>query len=163
LILAGIENPSLKMKGNEFFEIDSKTFELGEDTPDKFDQVCEFSQRDEQDFDKIIKDPKQFGKLGQIRKDAITHPEESVRRVALGLFEAVISKDKSLEDAHTELTGFKKRQQWVPELTKLLDRQEKDEEVSGDLCVANYRSKGAQLECKEKLVALVERFQKMMS
>lgn len=162
LILAGAETPGLQIRNHEFFEIDKSTFCLGDDTPEKFDAVCEFTDRDIKDYPKIVGDPKQFRKLGQIMKDSLTASEESVRGQALAFFTEVIDKERSLEDAYTELLAFKKRQKWVPELRKLLDKQVQDEEKGGDLSLEKYVGQGQQRKHLDTLTPLVKRFMLLM-
>lgn len=158
LILAAAETPGLQIRGHEFFEIDKNTFELGDDTPERFEAVCEFSDRDTKGYEKIVKDPKQFKKLGQIMKDSLTASEDSVRGMALAFFTDVIDREASLDDAYTQLLAFKKRQKWVPELQKLLDRQAQDEEKGGDLSIDKYVGQGQQLKHLEDLFPLVKKF-----
>lgn len=162
LILAAAETPGLQMTNHEYFEIDKQTFELGDDTPEKFDAVCEFSDRDTKGHLKIVKDPKQFRKLGQIMKDSLTAAEGSVKGMALAFFTEVIDKEISLDDAYTQLLAFKKRQKWVPELRKLLDKQEQEEERGGDISVEKYVGQGQQRKHLETLVPLVRRFMLLM-
>lgn len=163
LILAGVETPGLQIKGHEFFEIDTSTFELGDDTPEKFDIVCQFSNRDTKGFEKIIKDPKQFRKLGQIKKDSVTASEDAVLRMAIRLFEEIINNETPLEDAYTQLLAFKKRQKWVPELRKLLVKQEQDEQKGGDIAVEKYIGQGQQRKFLESLVQLLNRFKLLIA
>ena len=158
LILAGAETPGLQLKGHEYFEIDKSTFELDGDTPEKFDVVCQFSDRDTKGFEKIIKDPKQFKKLGQIMKDSVTATEDTVRGMATGFFEEVINGETPLEDVYTQLLAFKKRQMWVPELKKLLEKQEQDEGKCGDLAIEKYIGQGQQRKYLESLIQLINRF-----
>jgi len=158
LILAGAETPGLQIKGHEYFEVDKKTFELGDDTPEKFNELCQFGDRDTKDFEKIIKDPKQFKKLGQIMKDSVTAAEESVKGMATAFFSEVVERETSLEDAYTQLLAYKKRQKWVPELRKLLDKQEQDEEKNGDLALTSFIGQGQQKKYLESLTELLKRF-----
>lgn len=159
LILAAVETPGLQLKGHEYFDIDKSTFELGDDTPEKINGVCQFTDRDTKGYEKIIKDPKQFKKLGQILKDSVTASEDAVRGMATGFFEEVVSSESPLEDAYTQLLAFKKRLKWVPELKKLLDKQEQDEEKCGDLALEKFIGKGQQLKYLESLISLIKRFQ----
>lgn len=160
LILAGAETPGLTIDRHEYFKIDKDTFELLSDTPEKFDIVCQFSDRDTKGFEKTIKDPKQFRKLGLIMKDAITASEETVVRKASRLFSEVIEGVTSLDDAYTELLAFKKMGMWIPELRKLLDKQV--EEQDGDLAVEKYIGQGQQRKYIEDLIVLVNRFKLLM-
>jgi hypothetical protein len=83
--------------------------------------------------------------------------------MANGFFSEVVAGETSLEDAYTQLLAFKKRQKWVPELRKLLEKQEQDEEIDGDLAVAKYIGKGQQRKYLESLVPLVRRFKLLIS
>lgn len=161
LVLAVAEAGGLQQPGNEYLEIDRTTFELGGDTPERFDDICQFAERDTTGFEKILKDPKQCRKLGQIKKDSLTAPEESVRGMATGFFDEVVERRLSLDDAYTQLLAFKKRQKWVPELRKLLDKQGKEEELAGDLSVKNFIGQGQQLKFLESLKRLVRRLKAM--
>ena len=96
-------------------------------------------------------------------KDSVVSPEDSVRGMANGFFSEVVAGETSLEDAYTQLLAFKKRQKWVPELRKLLEKQEQDEEIDGDLAVAKYIGKGQQRKYLESLVPLVRRFKLLIS
>jgi hypothetical protein len=163
LILAGAETPGLQIKGHEYFEIDKKTFELGDDTPEKFELLCQFGDRDTKGFEKTIKDPKQIKKLGQIMKDSVTASEQAVRGMATAFFTEVEEREVSLDDAYTQLLAFKKRQKWVPELRKLLDKQDMDEEKDGDLAINKYIGQGQQRKFLESLVQLIKRFKLLIS
>lgn len=162
LILAAAETPGLQLKGHEYFVIDSNTFELVGDTPEKFDIVCQFSERDTKGFEKIIKDPKQFKKLGLIKKDSITASEKAVQGMAIGLFDDILNCDYSLENAYTELLAYKKREKWVPELRKLLDKQVQEEENGGDLVISKYIGMGQQQKYLEGLISLIGNFKNIM-
>ena len=144
------------------FEIDKDTLQLKGDTPEKFDAVCQFSDRDTKNCEKIINDPKQFRKLGQIMKDSVTDSELAVRGLATGFFEEIVDGEISLEDAYTQLLAFKKRQEWVPELRKLVDKQEDDEEKGGDLSLESYIGQRQQRKYLESLVVLVKRFKALI-
>lgn len=157
LLLAAVENPNLQMKGSEYFEIDSKTFELGDDTAEKIDNICEFGDRDLSDFEKAIKDPKQFRKLGQLFKDSMA-PEDSVRLMATRLFAEVIAKESPLDDVYTQLLAYKKRLNWVTELRKLLDRQSADQVKNGDLAIERFIGQGQQRKYLEDISRLLRRF-----
>ena len=84
-------------------------------------------------FEKIIDDPKQFSKLGRIKRDSIEGAHETVRAIASRLFNEVVEREKPLEDAWTELVTAKKQANWLQELKKLLDKQEEDQENGGEL------------------------------
>jgi len=163
LILAAAETPGLKIRGHEYLEIDKNTFELGDDTPEKFDAICQFSDRDTKGFEKILNDPKQCRKLGQIRKDSVTASEDSIRGMAIRFFDEVIEREISLDDAYTQLLAFKKRQKWVPELRKLLDKQEQEEDKGGDLSVEKFIGQGQQLKLLESLTQLINRFKLLIA
>ena len=85
-----------------------------------------------------------------------------MRGQALAFFTEVIDKERSLEDAYTELLAFKKRQKWVPELRKLLDKQVQDEEKGGDLSLEKYVGQGQQRKHLDTLTPLVKRFMLLM-
>jgi len=164
VILAGAVTPGLQLNGHEYFEIDKKTFELGDDTPERFDVLCQFGDRDAKDFEKIIKDPKQFKKLGQIMKDSVTaSTNDNVRGMATAFFAEVVERETSLDDAYTRLLAFKKRQKWVPELRKLLEKQEMDEEKGGELAVVKYIGQGQQRKFLESLVQLIKKFKLLIA
>ena len=91
-------------------------------------------------------------------KDSIAASEDAVQRMAIGYFEEVINGETPLEDAYTLLLAYKKRQKWVPELRKLLEKQERDEEKGGDLVVEKYIGQGQQRKYLEGLIILINRF-----
>lgn len=161
LVLAGVEAPGLQIRGHEYFEIDNNTFELEGDTPEKFDAICQFSDRDTNEFEKIINDPKQFKKLGLIMKDSVIAPEEAVRRMATRFFDEIVDRETSLDDGYTQLFAYKKHQKWVPELRKLLDKQEQDGD--GDLAVGRYIGHGQQRKYLEELIDLISRFKALIN
>lgn len=163
LVLAVAETPGLQIKGHEYLDIDQSTFELGDDTPERFDSICQFSERDTKGFAKILKDPKQCRKLGMIRKDSVTASEDSIRGMATGFFDEVLKLEISLDDAYTQLLAFKKRQKWVPELRKLLDKQNNDEEKDGDISTNQFIGQGQELKMLEELVELIRRFKLLIS
>jgi hypothetical protein len=158
LVLSATEASGLSLTGREYFEIDQNTFELLNDTPEKIDNVCEFSERDTKDYEKIIKDPKQFRKLGQLYKDSFASAEDSIRGMATSYFAEVVNREMSLDDAHTQLLAFKKRQKWVPELRKLVSKQEEDEEAGGELAFNKFIGQGQQLKYFEDLSSIIKRF-----
>ena len=155
LILAGVENSNL----TKFFEIDGSSFELIGSSVDAMNRVCEFENRDRNNFTKIIRDPKQFKKLGTIKKDSVHHPERAVKDYASGLFEDVCEKEQSLDEAYSELTAFKKRLMWVQALAKLLEKQ------AGDISLVpeKYIGSGETLRLRDEIVQLVRRFRAIMS
>jgi hypothetical protein len=163
LILAGAQTSGLTQSGHEYLEIDKRTFELSDSTLENFDRLCEFAYRDRPDFEKILDDPKQFSKLGRIKRASIEGEHETVRAIALRLFNEVVEREKPLEDAWTELVTTKKQANWIQELKKLLDKQEQDQQNGGELTVKNFLGEGSQLQYLEdlkkqlkKLKALVE-------
>ena len=157
LVLAGVENSNLVKA--KFFEIDECSFELIGSSVDAMNKVCEFENRDRSDFKKTIRDPKQFKKLGAIKRDAAFHAERSVKDYASGLFEDVCEKEQSLDEAYSELTAFKKRLMWVQALTKLLEKQAED----SSLVPAKYIGSGETLRLRDEIVALLRRFRAIMS
>jgi hypothetical protein len=157
LILAAVENSNLTAFG--FFEIDAATYLLSGDSADNMQQVCQFSARDKPDFEKIIKDPKQFKKLGTIKKDSSFNSENAVKDYADGLFLEVLEQERSLDDAYTDLSAFKKRLKWVQALSKLLDKQESNE----SLLPTTFLGAGNELMLHSELVTLVRKFQRIMA
>ena len=116
LVLAAVENSNLTAFG--FFEIDKETCQLEGSSADNMEQVCEFSARDRPGFEKIVKDPKEFKKLGVIKKDSVHHEEQAAKDYASGLFLEVLQKQRTLDDAYTDLVAFKKRLKWVQAISK---------------------------------------------
>lgn len=157
LILAAVENTNLTAFG--FFDINKESFQLEGDSAGRMDQVCEFSKRDQPEFDKIIRDPKQFKKLGTIKKDSVHHAEQSVKDYATGLFSEVLEKQRTLEDAYTDLVAFKKRIQWVQALSSLLAKQKENDSLRPD----TYLGQGQELQLHTDIKRLVRKFKAIMA
>lgn len=157
LVLAGVENSNLAKA--KFFEIDGRSFELIGSSVEAMNKVCEFENRDRSDFTKTIRDPKQFKKLGTIKRDAVFHAERSVKDYASGLFEDVCEKEQSLDEAYSDLTAFKKRLMWVQTLSKLLEKQAGD----SSLVPEKYIGIGETLRLRDEIVELVRKFRAIMS
>ncbi len=158
LILAGVENSNLTGEGKKFFDIDNVSYKLTDASMDAMNKVCEFEDRDQIGFQKIIRDPKQFRKLGSIKKDAIHHAEGAVKDYASGLFEAVCEKEHTLDDAHSDLRAFKKRLMWVQSLQKLLDKQASNQALTQEKFVGG----GEALRLRDEIVLLLRRFRAIM-
>ena len=156
LILAAIENSHLN--AYEYFKVDGETFKLMKDTAEKLDRLCEFEERDRTDFIKIINDPKEFKKLGLILKDSKLSKSESIRNYAQGLFAEVVGKQLSLNDAYTELVGFKKRHQWVQAIKGLLKKQADD----NNLNLERFLNQGQELKLRDDLLKLTNKFLMIM-
>ena len=156
LIMAGVQNGNLVAR--EYFRFDRDTFEPIGDTADLFNQICEFEDRDRNDFEKLLRDPQSFSKLGKLHRDSFVGNEEAVHRMAKGLFDEVVNKQIPLEDAYTQLLAFKKRHQWVQALEKLLDKQQQEPQLDP----VNFMSEGQELQLRENLQKLVSRFLRLM-
>lgn len=163
LVLAVAQATGLTIAGHEFLRINQDTFELEGDTAERFDAICEFSERDDKDFQKILNDPKQCRKLGQIKKDSVSASEDAVRGLATGFFEEVLEKVISLDDAYTQLMAFKKRQKWASELKKLLDKQEQDDTMGGDLSISKFFGEGQQRLFLIELKQLLDLFKRILA
>ena len=156
LIMAGVQNRNLETY--RFFRFDRDTFEPIGDTAERFDQVCEFEDRDRADFPKLVRDPQSFAKLGKLLRDSAIGTEEAVLRMAKGFFDEVVNKQMPLEAAYTQLLAFKKRHQWVQALEKLLDKQQQDPQLDP----VHYMAEGQELQLREDLEKLVSRFLRLM-
>ena len=163
LILAGAHAPGLTQRGHEYFEIDRKTFALSDSALENFDRVCEFAYRDRPKYEKIIDDPKQFSKLGRIKRDAIEGAHETVRAIASRLFNEIVEREKPLEDAWTELVTAKKQANWLQELKKLLNKQEEDQENGGELMVKTFLGQGNQLQYLENLRTVLKKVKRLFA
>jgi hypothetical protein len=156
LVMAGVQNQNLTTQ--EFFRFDRDTFEPLGDTAERFDQVCEFEDRDQNDLPKVLRDPQSFSKLGKLLRDSAIGHEDAVLRMAKGLFDEVITKQVPLEDAYTQLLAFKKRHQWVHALEKLLEKQQEESQLNP----ANFMAEGQELLLRDNLQRLVSRFLRLM-
>ena len=153
LILACVTNTNLK--GHEFITMEDGTFALGGDSANRIIQICEFEERDGRDGkENILRDPKAVNRLGLILKDSKFHKSNSIKDYAAGLFQEVLDKGLSLEEAHTALTAFKKGHRWVQEIEKLIKKQEEEPKLSPE----NFINLGMELELKAKLQTLIRRF-----
>jgi hypothetical protein len=161
LILAGLNNRNLnsEINGQKFFDVDKETFELLGDTPDRFDNVCEFEDRDKPGYQdrKILKDPQAFNKLGLLKRAEIDS-EEAISRMAKDLFADVIEHNMTLEDASMELTAFRKRHSWVQALQVLIEKQKSDQALKPDL----FLNQGQELLLRDELKKLVKKFLRVM-
>lgn len=156
LIMAGVQNRHLI--NGEFFSFDNATFMPTGDTAEKFDQICEFENRDTPEFEKILQKPQSFAKLGKLLRESSMANENAVRRFAKGLFDDVINKQTPLETAHSELLAFKKQHRWVQALQALLEKQTED----GELDARNFMPEGQELQLRDNLNRLLRRFQVIM-
>ena len=155
LILACATNKHLK--GHGFITMEDSTFALEGDSANKLTQICEFEDRDKRDGkDNILRDPKAVNRLGSILKDSKYHESRGVMDVAAGLFQEVLDKEKTLEDAYTELVAFKKNHYWVQSLEKLLKKKETD------LSPEKFLNAGQELQLKAELERLVKKFRALM-
>jgi hypothetical protein len=152
LILGCVCNTNLASYG--YIRIDETTFVLEGDSPTKVDNLCQFEDRDRKDFKKIIQDPKEFTRLGRMFKEQFANPRHSVKEQAKTLFLEVLDSIKTLEEAHTELTHFKRREEWLEELVKLLKRQSHDVNLTPE----KFVGAGAELESQTDLRKTLNRF-----
>lgn len=152
LIMAGVQNRSLI--NGEFFGFHKSSFEPTGDTAEKFDQVCEFENRDNPEFEKILPKPQSFAKLGKLLRESSMAKENAVRRFAKGHFDDVINKQTSLETAYSELLAFKKQHRWVQALQALLEKQAE----GGELDIRKFTPEGQELQLRDNLNHLLRRF-----
>ena len=154
LISACVSNTNLKNHG--FLSVDDTTFELSAESLSKINDICEFDQRDirADEEENILKDPKAVGRLGNIFKDSKYNENTSVRDFAKGVFQEVLDRERTLDDAYTALTAFKKQTQWVESVKRLLEKQENEPKLTPD----KFLNQGAELEEKTDLERLVKRF-----
>ena len=157
LILACVTNGPFATYG--FISLDKVTYELEGDSANSIAQICEFEERDKRDgIENILRDPKAVNRLGLILKDSKTHPSQPVKDTASGLFQEVLLKEQSLEQAYTDLTAFKKTNQWVQSIEKLIKKQQEEPNLASE----EFKNVGKELELKDKLKNLVERFKVLM-
>ena len=154
LISACVSNTNLKNHG--FLSVDDTTFELSAESLSKINDICEFDQRDirADEEENILKDPKAVGRLGNIFKDSKYNENTSVRDFAKGVFQEVLDRERTLDDAYTALTAFKKQTQWVDSVKKLLEKQEDEPKLTPD----KFLNQGDELQEKIDLERLVKRF-----
>ena len=86
--------------------------------------------------------------------DKIVHPNNDGVIYAQGLFSEVVQKHLPLNSAYTRLVGFKKKQQWVQPIQKLLDKQANDENLQPE----KFLNAGQELELRDKLRWLVKKY-----
>ena len=122
----------------------------------KINDICEFDHRDNRadEEENILKDPKAVGRLGNIFKDSKYNENTSVRDFAKGVFQEVLDRERTLDDAYTALTAFKKQTQWVDSVKKLLEKQEDEPKLTPD----KFLNQGDELQEKIDLERLVKRF-----
>lgn len=154
LIAACVSNSNLKAHG--FISVNEQTFELEGDSAGKIIQMCEFDRRDNrpEGEENILRDPKAVGRLGLIFKDSKFHESQSVKDYAIGLFQEVLSRGRTLDEAHSALTAFKKQNKWVQSVEKLLEKQSSESRLAID----NFLNAGQGLQNKTDLERLVKRF-----
>ncbi len=153
LILGCVCNTNLS--SYNYISVNETTFALEGDSPTKVDNLCQFEDRDRKDFKKkIIQDPKEFTKLGRIFKQQFANPRHSVKEQAKTLFLEVLDSTKTLEETHTQLIDFKRREEWIEELEKLLKRQSHDVNLTPE----KFVRAGAELESQCNLRKTLNRF-----
>ena len=154
LISACVSNSNLKAHG--YISIHEKTFQLEGDSAGKIIQMCEFDRRDNRpaDEENILRDPKAVGRLGLIFKDSRFHESQSVKDFAIGLFQEVLSRGRTLDEAQSALTAFKKQNKWVQSVEKLLEKQSSESRLAID----KFLNAGQGLQNKTDLERLVKRF-----
>jgi hypothetical protein len=158
LISACVSNSNLKAHG--YISIHEKTFQLEGDSAGKIIQMCEFDRRDNrpEDEENILRDPKAVGRLGLIFKDSRFHESQSVKDFAIGLFQEVLSRGRTLDEAQSALTAFKKQNKWVQSVEKLLEKQSSESRLAID----KFLNAGQGLQNKTDLEKLVKRFLLLM-
>ena len=154
LISACVSNSNLKAHG--YISINEKTFELEGDSATKIIQMCEFDMRENrpEGEENILRDPKAVGRFGLIFKDSKFNESQSVKDYAIGLFQEVLSRGRTLDEAHSALTAFKKQNKWVQSVEKLLEKQSTESRLEID----KFLNVGQGLQEKADLERLVKRF-----
>ena len=143
----------------EFITMNSVTFSLEGDSANNILQICEFEDRDSRDgSENILREPKAVNQLGLLLKDAKSNPRQGVRNMAMGLFSAVVEREMSLESARTKLKAFKRNDQWVQALEKLLEKQVSDPNLSSE----NFINQGKELKLKSDLMRLLAKFELLL-
>lgn len=150
-----------------YFNYDSVTFELNENSLTKLNMVCQFATRDsgkpaitENNKKKIIRDPKQFKLLGRLinKMKCADHP--AVKAYAADLIKRVEDeedKNLTLDQANNDLIAFENRTKWADAVAALLDKQEKD------LSLDKYAGDGLDRGRKDELKATLEPLGRIMN
>lgn len=125
---------------NNYFERDESTRKFTDVSLEKLMELCQFEQRDNSTNSKgiIIPEPKKFGVLGKILKEAAENESPAIRERAVALAEAVRRGDVEeagdhagelvmpVDKAHFLLRAEIIRKDWVRTLREMLDKQKKE-------------------------------------
>ena len=121
LIEACIQNGKLATAG--FIEQNQTSFELAAAALEKLNTVCEFASRaDQKDTEKILRDPKSVKDFATLVSHAASDEKTAVPAFAASLRDAVIRKERSLDDAVAHLKSFIKKRNWTTALEALLKK-----------------------------------------
>jgi hypothetical protein len=143
------------------FKIDSSTYKLDEISLDKFNEVCQFANRDNlpENKRKIIENPQKVSLLGKLFAKRMRAKHETVKSYADDLIQRTLDADDldmPLEAAVDDLTAFENRTFWVDTIEKLLLKQDKE------LKFDDYTGIGNDLGKKEQLKKTLEPLRKIM-
>lgn len=150
-----------------YFKIDPDTFQLDEQSLTKLNAVCQFATRDSNDPDrttnnkkKILRDPKQFNRLGKLIDGMQRATHSAVKAYAADLIQRAENEedlDLTLDQAVADLTAFTDRTKWADSVAALLDKQEKD------LSLAKYLGEGLDRMRKDELKGTLEPLRRIMN
>jgi hypothetical protein len=143
------------------FKIDASTYELDEVSLEKFNDVCQFSNRDNlpKNKKKILENPNKVSLLGRLFDKKQRAKHETVKSYANDLIRRVLDVDDTemtLEVAIDDLTDFENRTFWVDTVEKLIEKQEKE------LKLEDYTGVGNDLGKKDQLKITLEPLRKIM-
>jgi hypothetical protein len=114
-----------KLNTAKFVEQDPNTFQLSAASLEMLNIVCEFENRDQlAEEQKILAKPQSVSRFATLVEDATSNEDPAVRAFASTLRDAVLVKDRTLDDASDNLRSFKSDRVWTESLEALMEKVE---------------------------------------
>jgi hypothetical protein len=114
-----------KLNTAKFVEQDPNSFQLSAASLEILNIVCEFENRDQLPEDqKILAKPQSVSRLATLVEHATSDEDTAVRAFASSLRDAVLIKDRTLDDAIDNLRSFISDRVWTESLEALMEKVE---------------------------------------
>jgi hypothetical protein len=115
-----------KLFGSGYLSRDDTTFELASDSLEKVNEICQFEHRNSLDPDKkVLVDPKSVAPFASLVDKAHGHRDAATKGLAASLLDEVVTGQRTLDDATSNMISFEANRQWTDALEALLAKRDK--------------------------------------